>query len=199
MYEWRKMSTEKREDVLRLRCLSRVPWHSPPHYSEPGVHHYHLTGACYEHAPHIGFLPERMTEFEYALCETLSHGDDFLNAWCVLPNHWHALVRTADLKSLLSRIGKLHGRSSYEWNKLEGQSGRKCWHRCSDRRIRSDAHRFAVMNYIHHNPVKYGFVDRWEEWLFSSAALFLEKEGRERAVELWKSYPVKGIGRGWDE
>ena len=64
MYEWRKMSQEKREEVLRLRRQSRVPWHSPPHYSEPGVHFYHLTSACYEHAPYIGFLPERMADFE---------------------------------------------------------------------------------------------------------------------------------------
>lgn len=199
MYEWRKMSPEKRNEVIRLRCQFRVPWHSPPHYTEPGMHFYHVTAACYEHSPYIGFLPERMAEFEQALCETLSFGDGGLVAWCVLPSHWHALLSTKDLKTLVSRIGKLHGKTSFEWNKLEEQSGRKCWHRCADRRIRSDAHRYAVMNYIHHNPVKHGFVERWEEWPFSSAAMFLETEGRARALELWKDYPVKDMGQGWDD
>ncbi len=198
MYEWRKMSREKRDEVLRLRCQSQVPWHSPPHYSEPGVHFYHLTGACCEHAPHLGFLPERMAEFESALCEVLSDRDGRLAAWCILPNHWHALVRTSDLMRLISRIRKLHGKSSYEWNKLEGQAGRKCWHRCADRRIRSDAHRYAVMNYIHHNPVKHGFMAKWEEWPFSSATEFIRKEGRERVLALWRDYPVKDMGAGWD-
>ena len=199
MYEWRKMTLEKREEVLRLRCQSRVPWHSPPHYTEPGVHYYHLAGACYEHAPILGFTPKRMADFESRLRAVFTINDNRLAAWCILPNHWHALVCTKDLGSLIPAIGKLNGRTSFEWNREEYRAGRKCWHRCSDRRIRSDAHRWAVMNYIHHNPVKHGYVRRWEEWPFSSAEEFLEKEGREQALALWRDYPVGEMGNGWDE
>ena len=199
MYEWREMTPEKREEVLRLRRQSRVPWHSPPHYTEPGVHHYHLASTCYEHAPILGHTPGRMADFEFRLREGFIANGNRLAAWCILPNHWHALVFTKDLVSLLSDIGKLHGSMSFEWNREENLAGRKCWHRCSDRRIRSDAHRLAVMNYIHHNPVKHGYVRRWEEWPFSSSADFLEKEGRERALTLWKDYPVGETGKGWDD
>jgi putative transposase len=55
------------------------------------------------------------------------------------------------------------------------------------------------MNYIHHNPVKHGYVRRWEAWPFSSAAEFIEKEGRERALELWTKHPVGETGKGWDD
>jgi REP element-mobilizing transposase RayT len=33
-------------------------------------------------------------------------------AWCVLPNHDHALVQTADIKLLIYQLGRLHGRTS---------------------------------------------------------------------------------------
>ncbi len=199
MYEWRQMTPEKREEILCLRYQIRVPWHSPPHYAEPGVHYYHLAGACYEHAPFLGRTPERMANFELQLQTVLAANGNRLAAWCILPNHWHALVCTGNLVLLLPDVGKLHGKTSFEWNREENQSSRKCWHRCSDRRIRSDAHLFAVMNYIHHNPVKHGYVHRWEAWPFSSAAEFLEKEGRERALTLWNDYPVGEMGSGWDD
>jgi putative transposase len=55
------------------------------------------------------------------------------------------------------------------------------------------------VNYIHHNPVKHGYAEKWEDWPFSSASGFLEEVGREQAVEFWKRYPVLDYGRGWDD
>jgi len=199
MYEWRQMTQRQRAEILDLRRQSQSPWHSPPHYSEDGVHFYHLTGACYEHAPIIGKYPERMALFENDLRETIGVFGNRVMAWCILPNHWHALIQTDALKETIKKIGNLHGRSSFLWNREDDCRGRTCWHRCSDRRIRSDDHRFAVQNYIHHNPVKHGYAECWEDWPFSSASEFLAKEGRDRGVELWKKYPVLNMGEGWDD
>ena len=52
--------------------------------------------------------------------------------------------------------------------------------------------------YIHHNPVKHGYVDDWKDWAHSSAAEYLERIGRERALEIWREYPVLDYGREWD-
>jgi putative transposase len=54
------------------------------------------------------------------------------------------------------------------------------------------------MNYIHHNPVKHGYVDNWSDWLWSSAAQFLERVGRQRALEIWRKFPILDYGKKWD-
>ena len=54
------------------------------------------------------------------------------------------------------------------------------------------------MNYIHHNPVHHGYVEKWQDWIWSSAAKFLESAGRERAAQIWRDYPILDYGKGWD-
>jgi len=193
------MTLRQQAEVLDLRRRSQSPWHSPPHYAEEGANFYHLTAACFEHFPIIGKSPERMAGFETNLRETLGLFGNQLCAWCILPNHWHALIQTESLQETIGKVGRLHGRSSFQWNKADGCQGRKCWHRCADRRIRSDAHRFAVRNYIHHNPVKHGYAENWEAWPFSSAADYLAQVGRDKVLELWEKYPVLEMGKGWDD
>jgi len=108
------------------------------------------------------------------------------------------LVGADDLKAVLKRIGRLHGRSSFEWNGEDNTRGRQCWHCCSDRRIRSENHFCATRNYIHHNPVKHGYVAKWDDWTFSSAKDYLDAAGKEEALSFWREYPILGMGDKWD-
>ena len=64
--------------------------------------------------------------------------------------------------------------------------------------MRNADHFWSTVNYIHHNPVKHGYVDQWLEWPFSSASDFLDSIGREQAMELWRKYPILDYGKGWD-
>jgi putative transposase len=113
-----------------------------------------------------------------------------LAAWCVLPNHYHILVRTSHLPDLIRRLGALHGRCSRAWNREDATTGRTVFHRSSDRYIRSTRHFWATLNYIHHNPVRHGYVCRWTDWPWSSATDYLRLTGREHAAHIWKTYPV---------
>jgi len=197
VYDWRTMSQQERKEALASRKAGRHPWHAPPHHAGEGA--YHLSAACYEHAPVIGASPQRMAEFEQELLETLRPACNDVYAWCVLPNHYHVLVDTGDLRGVSAAIGQLHGRSSFVWNGQDRSRGRKVWHRSTDRKIRSDRHFWATMNYVHHNPVHHGYVVRWEEWPFSSAQDFLQAVGRAEAVRLWKAHPILDYGKGWDD
>ncbi|MBF0236380.1 MAG: transposase [SAR324 cluster bacterium] len=157
-----------------------------------------LTASCYEHAPIIGKNTHRMWECESSVLQTCHRWSANVFAWCVLPNHYHLLVRTKHIKELLHDLGQFHGRSSFAWNGEDCQRGRKVWYRCADRRIRSENHFFASLNYVNHNAVKHGYVTRWQDWHFSSAKSFLEEVERERAEEIWRSYPILDYGRKWD-
>ena len=194
-YLWRKLTPERREALLAYRKLLKRPWHRPPHFDQ-GAIHYHLTGACFEHRPHVGHSDDRMADFCLRLLDALAVPPA---AWCVLPNHYHVLVRCSSVKEVTGDLGRLHGRLSFDWNGEEGTRGRQVWYSASDRGMRGPEHFWATVNYIHHNPVKHGYVEKWEDWPFSSAADFLEEVGREQASDLWRRYPVLDYGKGWDD
>ena len=199
MYLWRKLSDEQRKEVLLNRKALHRPWHNPPHYQPAGSEYFHLTAACYNHLPTIGSSIDRMACFEAALVDLFISQADAFVAWCILPNHWHVLVKTAKLNELIIAVGLFHGRVSFEWNGEDDLRGRKCWHGCSDRRIRSTRHFYVTQNYIHHNPVKHGLIETSEEWPFSSAADYMEKIGRENVTKQRAEYPVLDMGEGWDD
>jgi putative transposase len=198
MYEWRKMTPRERQETLKLRKQKRIPWHSPPHYvSETEV--YHLTAACYEHKHVLGASVGRLSEFTSAMLSTVAGRGGRAFSWCVLPNHYHILVHSRHLHALIQSLGRLHGRTSYLWNGEDDKRGRQVWHGLADRFIRSERHFWVTMNYIHHNAVHHGYAARWQDWPFSSAESFLKQMGRKRAAEIWRAYPLRGYGKGWDE
>jgi putative transposase len=197
MYIWRTLTPEQREELLQFRINHHRPWHGPPTLFQEGQ--FHLSAACYEHKHHVGKSLQRMADFSQRLLETLEQNKAPIFAWCVLPNHYHLLTETKALWLLKKEIGKLHGRTSHEWNQEEDTVGRTVWHRCADRKIRSEGHYWATVNYIHNNPAHHGYVSNWTDWPFSSARDFIEQVGRERAITIWRDYPVLDYGKGWDD
>ena len=64
-------------------------------------------------------------DFSERFLETLETPSEEIHAWCVLPNHYHALVFTRKLPDLLSAVGLLHGRTAFHWNGEDDARGRK--------------------------------------------------------------------------
>ncbi len=198
MYLWRKLTPASRAQLLADRVANQRPWHSPPRWPDDSRTLFHLTAACYEHAPLIGASTERMDAFTRDLLALLAAAAKHTFAWCVLANHYHLLVETYNLRATTQALGKLHGRISFHWNGVENLRGRKCFQRVADRAFRSDRHFWATMNYVHHNPVRHGYVEKWTDWPWSSAHDFLRGVGREEAARLWREYPLMDYGYGWD-
>jgi putative transposase len=138
-----------------------------------------------------------MTDCEAEVLELCREFCSAIYAWCILPNHYHLLARTERIKELRLGLGRFHGRSSFTWNGEAGQRGRKVWHNCFERPMKSERHFWASLNYVHHNPVRHGYVKRWQDWPWSSAAEFLQQVGRDRAA-VWKQYPILDYGKKWD-
>ena len=199
MYAWRQWTPEKRAEILTHRRRQGRPWHGPPHFTGQQTSQYLITGACYEHAPILGISPERMNAFASRLLSTFESAEAVVHAWCVLPNHYHVLSTTLDLPQLIAQLGKLHGSTSFTWNGEDGQRGRQCWHRATDRAMRSEEHFWATLNYLHHNPVRHGYVSKWQEWPWSSARDYLANQGNDEAARIWKAFPVLDYGAGWDD
>lgn len=109
------------------------------------------------------------------------------------------LVETADILGLLHKLGRFHGRTSYTWNGEENTRGRQVFFQTVERAMRSDRHFWATLNYVHHNPVHHGYVERWTNWPWSSATEFLAQTDLEEAKRIWREYPLDDYGRGWDD
>src|ERR1700746_2625036 len=115
-YRWRQLHQKKREELLEWRKARGHPLHSPPHRPNVGHLRFLVSAACYEHRHYIGQSLARMDNFARNLLGVLqAHANQTL-AWCVLPNHYHALVQAADIKHLVYQLGRLHGRTSYACN-----------------------------------------------------------------------------------
>ncbi len=198
MYLWRQLNERQRAELLELRRRNQRPWHSPPRLRSTEKKRFHLAATCYEHADLIGANVERTEAFSQALQSALAEACKQIFAWCVLPNHYHALVETWNLRETTKLLGQFHGRTSFAWNGEDDARGRTCFHRVSDRAIRNDRHFWATVNYIHNNPVHHGLVEKWADWPWSSAGEFLLGVGRDEALRIWREYPVEDYGKKWD-
>jgi putative transposase len=196
MYEYRKLTPEERKKLVEQRIARGYPAHAPPH-SVRGEQFYLLTAACYEHALHMTDSARRQQLLELHFERFDDAGMEVL-AWVILPNHYHLLVRVSNFGLLKRIFGSVHGKTSYQWNQEDGERGRKVWFRYSDRAIRSQAHYYTTLNYIHYNPVKHGWVQSPYDWTESSVHWYLEHQGREWLRDLWSQYPVRDYGNTWD-
>jgi putative transposase len=196
MYEYRNMTPEQRRAVVEQRRQRGFPWHGPPHPEAAGAYRI-VTAACYEHRKVLNSV-KRLEWFEGELLLVLRDAELSCAAWCVLPNHYHVLVQVADMRTFARSLGQLHGRTAFTMNDQDGTCGRKVWYRCQDRCMRSEGHFFASLNYIHNNPVKHGYVLKWQDWPFSSAHWYLDTRGRDWLVQIWQAYPLMNYGDKWD-
>jgi putative transposase len=197
MYDYRQMTQGQQQAIVTARKRRGYPWHGPPHPGAPEAYRI-VTATCYEHRSILA-TPERLQWFEQELLETLNVLQADCAAWCLLPNHYHVLVRIVEMSVLMRSLGQLHGRTSFRMNQEDDCRGRKVWHRCQDRCMRSEAHFYTSLNYIHHNPVKHGYVRKWQDWPFSSVHWYLQTKGRDWLLDGWRQYPVLNYGAKWDD
>jgi putative transposase len=177
-YEYQKLSLKEREEIIRYRSERGYPFHAPPHpFRDNGA--YLISAANFEHQA-IMRSPNRRTEFEISLLNSIKEITEDLFAWVVLPNHYHFLIAVQSLNTVSSVLKHLHGTTSREWNIEDNLTGkRRVWYKFADTYIRNDSHLQVTFNYIHYNPVKHGYVDDPYDWPWSSLLIYDKDRGRD--------------------
>ena len=95
----------------------------------------------------------------------------YLSAWCVMPNHMHAVVTPTDGWELSAILHSWKSFTANEANKILKREG-AFWERESfDHLIRTFAHFEAFVHYIENNPVEARLCQAPEDWPWSSAHL----------------------------
>jgi REP element-mobilizing transposase RayT len=94
-----------------------------------------------------------------------------LRAWCVMPNHVHAVLRPLGLHTLDSILHSWKSFTANEANRLLDRRGQPFWQPESyDHWIRNNAEISYCCHYTEDNPVKAGLCARPEDWPWSSAS-----------------------------
>jgi REP element-mobilizing transposase RayT len=101
-------------------------------------------------------------------------------AYCLMPNHFHFLLRANDNSNTPKKIGALEStelqngfrvlQSSYASaiNKRFERTGSLFQQNTKYKLLDDDRYVEACFHYIHQNPLKAGLVDRIENWKYSS-------------------------------
>jgi REP element-mobilizing transposase RayT len=92
-----------------------------------------------------------------------------LVAWCVMPNHVHALAETFPGFPLDRVVHSWKSFTGHAANRMLGRADRFWAPEYFDRYMRNDGHLVGTSAYIEANPVKAGLCGVPEDWPFSSA------------------------------
>ena len=98
-----------------------------------------------------------------------------LHAYCLMPNHVHLLVRTADTP-LAKFMQGLQQSYTLRFNRLYGKVGHLFQGRYRAIVCESEQYLLTLVRYIHLNPVRAGLTGRPEEYPYSGHRTYLTEE-----------------------
>lgn len=198
-YEYRELSPKEREEIVNRRRAHGYPLHAPPHPFR-GAGAYMITATNFEHRA-IMSSPERRTELEIRLLNSIKEIAEDIIAWVVLPNHYHLLIGVQSLGDVSATLKHLHGTTSHEWNIEDNLTGRRrVWYKFVDTFIRNQTQLHTAFNYIHYNPVKHNYVNNPYDWAWSSLHIYCESMGKDFLQTEWQAYqPSDNFGKDWDD
>lgn len=158
--------------------------------------YYHI----YNHANGDDNLFREAKNYPFFLSKYHLHIDPIAEtiAWCLMPNHFHLLVRIKDeaalkqdfpkfktlenldeeekqlqLSYLLSKqFSNLFSSYSQSFNKVYQRRGSLFLKNFKRKEVSEFSYLFQVIIYIHLNPVKHGFTKKPQDWEWSSYTAF---------------------------
>ena len=114
-------------------------------------------------------------------------------AYCLMPNHFHVLIRVHPLavleplfgltqpttpslsRAIANQLGRILNAYAKAYNKRFRRRGALFVARMHRKPVTNERYLHAVIRYIHFNPVRHGFVDDPADWPYSSYGVALEE------------------------
>ena len=128
--------------------------------------------------------PEDYEAFERVLSEAHQVVSLPILAYCLLPNHWHFVVRPVadgDLSAFFRWLTHTHVMRWHAHYHTEG-TGHLYQGRFKTFPIEDDDHLYAVLRYVERNPLRANLCERAEEWKFGSAWRMAHGDDSSRSI-----------------
>src|SRR5271166_3463026 len=113
--------------------------------------------------------PEDFAAFERVLAEGLQRYPVELFTYCLMPNHWHLVVRPRTDKALgrwMGWVGVTYVRRYHEHYQSRG-GGHLYQGRFKSFPVEEDDYFLTLCRYVEANPLRAGLVERAEDWQWS--------------------------------
>ncbi len=134
------------------------------------------------------FTRTQTTDIIFSSLKYLQENDNLkIHAYVILENHLHLVVQSDDIAKSIAKFKSFTARAIINYLKQENaktildkltfykkahkvSSEFQLWQEGSQpKQILSEAMMLEKINYIHHNPIKRGYVDEAVHWRYSSA------------------------------
>jgi putative transposase len=142
--------------------------------------------------------------FERVLAEGLQRYPVELLTYCVMPNHWHLVVRPKTDEALgrwMGWVGVTHVRRHHEHYHSRG-GGHLYQGRFKSFPVAEDDYFLTLCRYVEANPRRAGLVERAEQWQWSGLARRMGGSGEVR-LSTWPVERPRGwlgwVNREWKE
>jgi putative transposase len=100
-----------------------------------------------------------------------------LCGYCLMPDHWHAVVFPDESASISDILLRIKTSSSIQIQKARRQKHLLWQPRFFDRILRTRGEFDETLAYMHENPVEQGLVENPLEWKWSSARWLFDQIG----------------------
>jgi putative transposase len=129
--------------------------------------------------------------FEQTLAEARQRTPVDLLGYCVMPNHWHLVVRPAGDKDLSAFMQWLTLTHAQRWRTARQTVGYGPLYQGRFKAfvIQEDRHLLTVLRYVERNPLRADLVTRAEHWRWSS--LYRRVAGAPADLELLADWPIE--------
>jgi len=112
-------------------------------------------------------------------------------AYCLMPTHFHILVRmkSAEITKTKTALATLLSSYTKAYNKRYNRHGSLFQPRTKAINITDEKHLITLLIYIHQNPIRTGLVNKAEEWKYSSYQDYIEiRKGSLPSKQLVANY-----------
>lgn len=127
----------------------------------------HTSLSAYLRNPESPTLPRMLSYENYFMLKIL--------AFCIMPNHYHLLVKSDELSKLSRYIQIVENSFTRYYNLTHKRKGPLWQSRFKHVNIRTNAQLLHVSRYIHLNPTSSSLVENPEDWEYSSYRAYIKE------------------------
>lgn len=136
--------------------------------------------------------------FEKILEEAVARFGTDLFAWCLMPNHWHMIVKPHEHGELSRFVGWFTLTHTQRWHAHHGHagSGHLYQGRFKSFPIQEEDYFLTACRYVERNPLRANLVAQAEQWRWSS--LWRWQQGNAAQKQMLSPWPVRRAAKWLD-